>query len=144
MSSGDLKARGQQLLMTVLVDTNVLIDALNERAGRREFLVNLLTQGHELASCAIIVAEIYAGMRPHEARKTTAWLEGLEYVETAQSTARLGGELKFEWAKKGVTLSLTDTLIAAVALENNLAVATDNLKDFPMPELRLLPPPRLH
>jgi predicted nucleic acid-binding protein len=130
--------------MIVLVDTNVLIDALNERGGRREFLVSLAAQEYELASCAITVAEIYAGMRPNEAKKTTAWLDALEYFETRESTAKLGGELKYTWAKKGHNLSLPDTLIAAVAIENNLAVATDNVKDFPMPELKILTPPRPH
>jgi predicted nucleic acid-binding protein len=68
----------------------------------------------------------------------------MEYLETRESTAKLGGELKYNWAKKGYALSLTDTLIAAVAIENGFAIATDNVKDFPMPELRLLTPPRAH
>jgi predicted nucleic acid-binding protein len=130
--------------MTILVDTNLLIDALNERGGRREYLVGLVAQGYDLASCAITVAEIYAGMRPNEAKRTAAWLEDMEYLETRESTAKLGGELKYNWAKKGYALSLTDTLIAAVAIENGFAIATDNVKDFPMPELRLLTPPRAH
>ncbi|MEO5923431.1 MAG: type II toxin-antitoxin system VapC family toxin [Bryobacteraceae bacterium] len=130
--------------MTVLIDTNILIDALNGRHGRREFLNDLAAQGHELASCAITVAEVYAGMRPNEARKTEAWLAETEYIETRQSTAKLGGELKYNWARKGHTLFLVDTLIAAVAIENDIYLATDNVKDFPMPELRLLTPTRLH
>ncbi len=130
--------------MTVLVDTNLLIDALNGRRGRREFLGELVAQGHELASCAITIAEVYAGMRPNEARKTEAWLADTEYYETQRSTAKLGGELKYNWARKGHTLFLVDTLIAAVAIENGLTLATDNVKDFPMPELKILTPPRPH
>jgi len=40
-----------------------------------------------------------------------------------------------------VPLSLPDTTIAAVALANDLMLVTGNLKDFPMPELRLYPLP---
>lgn len=128
--------------MTVLLDTCVLVDALNDRAGRRELLLELVTQGHVLASCAITVAEVHAGMRPQEAPKTTAWFARLRYFDIPAQTARLGGDLRAAWKKKGKTLPATDTLIAAVAIDNNLTLATDNLKDFPMPELRFLPLPR--
>jgi len=37
---------------------------------------------------------------------------------------------------------LPDLTIAAVAITNGLRLATDNPKDFPMPELRLQPFPR--
>jgi predicted nucleic acid-binding protein len=49
--------------------------------------------------------------------------------------------LKGAWARKGVTLELPDILIAAVAIEHGLALATDNLRHYPMPELRIVPLP---
>jgi predicted nucleic acid-binding protein len=128
--------------MIVLLDTCVLVDALNHRAGRQEFLLNLVAQGHTLASCAITVAEIYAGMRPREAQITADWLGSLRYLDTPEPTAKMGGDLRAAWKSKGHTLSATDTLIAAVAIAHGATLATDNLKDFPMPELRLLPLPR--
>ena len=130
--------------MTVLLDTNILIDLLNNRAGRREALADLASRDIKLASCAITVAEVYAGMRPKESGITAAVLAELEYFELTVSAAKRGGELKALWAKKGHTLSITDTLIAAVAIENGLSIATDNIKDFPMPEIMLLPLPRIH
>jgi predicted nucleic acid-binding protein len=130
--------------MTVLLDTSVLIDLLRNRMGRREFFNDLTNNGVELASCAVTIAELYAGMRPSEAKLTAELLSGFEYFETTSATARLGGSIKAAWARKGQTLSLTDTLIAAVAIENGLSVATDNVKDFPMPELQLLPLPSSH
>jgi predicted nucleic acid-binding protein len=128
--------------MIVLLDTNVLIDILNNRWGRRAYFTELTDQGATLASCAVTVAEIYAGMRPKEAIITAELLDSLDYYETTASAAKLGGELLAAWAKKGLTLSLTDTLIAAVAMEYRLAIATDNVKDFPMPELQLVAVPR--
>ena len=130
--------------MTVLLDTSVLIDVLNDRAGSREFLRELAKRNIPLASCAITVAEVYAGMRPKEARVTERLLATLNYFDTTPAIAKRGGELRAEWAKKGRTLGLPDTLIAAVALEYGLALATNNIKDFPMPELQLLPPLRPH
>jgi len=63
----------------------------------------------------------------------------LVWLETSFSVARKAGELRNEWARKGKTLSLADTLIAATALHYNLTHITDNRKDFPMSELTLHP-----
>lgn len=130
--------------MTVLLDTSVLIDILNRRGGRCELFRQLLHEGHTFACCAITIAEVYVGMRPHEKSATEELLGGLEYVETPRKAAERAGHLKAVWARKGRALSLPDALIAAVALENGLTLATDNRKHFPMAELRLLALPALH
>jgi predicted nucleic acid-binding protein len=130
--------------MTILLDTGVVIGILNRRGGRSEFFRQLLHEGHTFASCAITVAEVYAGMRPHEKSATEELLAGLEYIETFRTTAERAGRLKGTWSRKGRALGLPDALIAAVALENGLTLATDNRKHFPMPELKLLPLPALH
>jgi len=48
--------------MQLLLDTSVLIDALRLRHGRRELLAELVQAGHTLATTALNVAEVYAGM----------------------------------------------------------------------------------
>jgi predicted nucleic acid-binding protein len=130
--------------MTVLLDTSVLIDILNRRGGRSEFFRQLLQEGHTFGCCAITIAEVYAGMRLHERSATEELLGGFEYFETFRTTAERAGRLKGTWARKGHTLGLPDALIAAVALENGLTLATDNRKNFPMAELKLLPLPAPH
>jgi predicted nucleic acid-binding protein len=125
-----------------LVDTNILIDALNNKKNRNNFLVNLAqNEGHTLACCPINVAEVYAGMRPKEETRTTALLSSLQLFPLTFPIAELAGALKRDHAKKGVTLSLTDTFIAAVAIHNQLTLITDNVKDFPMAGLSLYPLP---
>jgi predicted nucleic acid-binding protein len=49
------------------------------------------------------------------------------------------GLLKNEWTRKGHTLLLADAIIAAIAIERECSLMTDNRKDFPMPELKLYP-----
>lgn len=49
------------------------------------------------------------------------------------------GLLKRDHSKKGQTLSLSDTTIAAVAMEYNLTLITDNVKHYPMAQLKLYP-----
>ena len=56
----------------ILLDTNVIVDAINGKRGRAQFLENLVLRRNLLACCSINVTEVYAGMHPHEARKTEA------------------------------------------------------------------------
>lgn len=128
-------------MATFLLDTSVIIDAINDRRGRRQFLRDLLKAGNSLACCPVNVAEIYAGLRPAEEQNTAAFLGTLDYYPISFSIARLGGELKRDFGKKGKTLSITDTLVAATALRHQLPLLTDNTKDFPMPEITLYPLP---
>ena len=124
-----------------LLDTTVIVDAINGKGGRDRFLDDLLAQRNLLACCSINVTEVYAGMRPHESEVTEAFLRSLRFYEVTWEIACRAGELKNEWAKKGQTIALPDVTIAAVALANGLTLVTDNKKHFPMPELLLLPLP---
>ncbi len=129
--------------MTILLDTSVLIDMLRDRCGRRALLREWLLEGHSLACSPINVAEVYAGMKPKEAAATNDFLRELDYIGITPEAARKAGRLKFEWKAKGHTLSLADTLVAAIALEGGLALATDNVRHYPMPELKLLRLPQI-
>jgi hypothetical protein len=53
--------------MTHLLDSTVLIDVLNDRNGRPQFLAQLSDQDIVLACCAVNVTEIYNGHAPRRA-----------------------------------------------------------------------------
>jgi tRNA(fMet)-specific endonuclease VapC len=120
-----------------LLDTSVIIDALNQKRGRWELLASLVEAGDTLACSVVTVTEIYAGIRPKEFAMTESFLNGLEYYDVDSHLARDAGLLKNAWAKKGRTLEVIDLIIAATALAHNLVLMTDNRKDFPMPQLAL-------
>ena len=126
-------------MTTYLLDTSVIIDVLNGKHNRDALLKDLLSQGDLLACCAVNISEVYAGMRPKEETKTEALLQSLDYYEINWEVAKRAGLLKRDYSKKGQTLSLPDTTIAAVALEYNLTLITDNVKHYPMPQLKLYP-----
>ena len=121
--------------MILLLDTTVLIDALRARQNRRALLASLVTSGHMLATAAINIGEVYAGMRPGEDTKTEAFLSSLDCYAVNGIIARRAGSLKSACARQGQTLSLADMMVAATALEHGLTLMTDNRKDFPIPEL---------
>ena len=126
-------------MATYLLDTNIIIDALNQKRNCNAALFNLATAGHTLACCPINVAEVCAGLRPKEEERTMALLQSLKLYSITFPVAELAGRLKREYGSKGKTLSIPDTIVAAVALHNELVLITDNVKDFPMEELSLYP-----
>ena len=128
--------------MQLLLDSSVLIDALRMRKGRREWLAQLVRSGIVLSTSALNMAEVYSGMCPEEEANTKAFLTALECREITASVAEAAGKLKRQWAQKGRSLTLADTMVAAVALEQNCPLVTENRKDFPMPRLQLFELPK--
>lgn len=120
-----------------LPDSNILIDALNDKRGKFILLESLLEQKKLLACCAVTVAEVFAGFKPSEMARAERLFSSLIFYDITFACARLAGKFRLEYSKKGRNLSLDDCLIAAAAIENDLCLITDNLKDFPMPELKL-------
>src|SRR5215467_6509845 len=115
-------------MATYLLDTTILIDAINGKRNRNEFILDLtLRQGHLLACCPINVAEVYAGMRSKEEARTSALLRSLRLYPVTFEVAELAGLFKRVYAKKGMTLSLPDSIIAAVAVHNQITLVTDNV-----------------
>ncbi len=125
--------------MRLLLDTSVLIDVLRARNRRSEQLAELVRAGHTLATTVVNIAELYSGMKQPEQAPAEVFLSSLYCFDLTGTSARLAGKLKFDWSKKGRTLALVDTTIAATAIENHCQLFTDNRKDFPMPELSLYP-----
>ena len=124
--------------MTYLLDSSILIDALNGRGGQPQLLAQFSQQGILLACCAVNVTEIHMGMRPGEEAMTERFLRRLEFYPVTWEVSRLAGELFRQWRQKGQTLSFPDVTIAAVAITHDLVLVTGNRKHFPMPELQLL------
>lgn len=122
---------------TFLLDTTVIIDAINGKRGRNQALISLAEAGHTLACCPVNIAEVCAGMRPKEEPRTLELLRSLRMYATTFEVAELAGKLKRSYAQRGVTLAIPDVVIAATAIHNGLTLITDNAKDFPMPELVL-------
>ena len=125
--------------MRLLLDTSVLIDALSFRQGRQELLAQLVRDGHTLSTTAVNIAEVYAGMRSEEEQQTEALLAALECYDITAYAGRMAGHLRNKWAKKSRTIAIADAMVAAIALEQDCTLLTDNRRDFPMPDLDLYP-----
>ena len=127
--------------MILLLDTTVLIDALNNRHGRPDLLRKLTAQSYNLACCSIVTTEILSGVPENRWEQAERALSQLLFVPVTQDAAKLAGRFRYLYARQGIALSVMDTTIAAVAVSNDLTLLTDNTKDFPMPEIKLYPLP---
>ena len=81
-------------------------------------------------------------MREGEERRTEFLLARLPCHAITLAIARRAGELKRLHARKGQTIALPDTIIAATALEHGLLLMTENTKDFPFADLQFYPAPQ--
>ncbi len=113
----------------LLLDTDVLIDYLRNRAEAVEYLENLPKP--PIVS-AITVAELYAGVREGQERKVLDELVGgFVVVPITEEIAVKGGLFQRDYFKShGV--GLADALIAATSEIKNAIVVTLNKKHFPM------------
>ncbi len=99
---------------------------------------NLEAQGHNLAVCAVGLAEVYSGFSARERIENEPALDRWLYFETTSAIAKEAGKYRYEFARCGITLTATDSLIAAVAIANDAVLVTNNIRDFPMEGIRLV------
>jgi predicted nucleic acid-binding protein len=121
--------------MTYLPDTNILIDVLSGKSETGELLRRLVTDGHELASCAVTVAEVHSVIHPKDSAAVERFLSSLRWYDITPAVAVRAGQLRYAQARKGVTLALPDTLIAALVMEYRLTIITNNRRHFSIPGL---------
>lgn len=129
--------RNDPLVSGFLLDTTALIGFL--RGDRKTVaLLEILLNQAPLAACPVTVAEVFSGAREKEIVLTNQFLSSLNFYPVDYETACLAGRWRYSYAAKGVTLTLFDTLIAAVASQNNLALVTANSRHYPMAEVLVI------
>jgi predicted nucleic acid-binding protein len=140
VGSKDTPHRGG-LLSLYLLDTTVLIAHLRGDEAVTGLLLELLAGGNWLGTSCVNVAELERGVRPKERKAATALLERLRFVETGREAALRAGRYQASFEKRGRTLHTADALIAGTARAHGAILLTDNVRDFPMTDLRVEAPP---
>ena len=125
-----------------LLDSDAAIDFLYGIPASVALLRQLVHQGNRLCTCDVVNAEVFSGLDPSDRQRGWEFLSSLEFLATTAAASRHAGEWRYDFARRGIALATTDTLIAAVALEHQAALITGNVRHFPMPGLSLVPLPR--
>ena len=121
----------------VLIDTCIWVPFFNQPGSNEKRLVDELLDDDRGMLTGPILAEVLLGFRRDEhADWVASVLRGLRWMEIGwedwRSAARIGREL----AGNGHTLPLSDLVIAAVALANDLVVFTSDPHFDLIPNLR--------
>jgi predicted nucleic acid-binding protein len=98
----------------------------------------MFSAGDWLAVCDIVVAEFMTGIGPQDRENWNKILEAFEYLTIRWQVALRAGYDRYDFARKGVTLSPPDALVAAVAREYGATVVTDNARHYPMEDVNVL------
>jgi len=122
--------------LVLLLDTTVLIDALRDRpvAGR---LRDLRDSDRVPWICAVNVDEVLRGTNTNEEALVIRFLSGLHLAPLGRAEGERAGRWRRDFARRGVTLSQGDCLIAAAAVGVDARLVTGNPKHFPMDELEV-------
>jgi predicted nucleic acid-binding protein len=137
--------------MMILLDTNVLSEAMNPRPDPGVMAWIDAQNPDGLWTCTIVVAEVLSGVDLMPAGKRQEQLrERAEYMFSAlfadrifafdQLAARAYGTILRTRKAIGRPIDEMDALIAATALANDATLATRNIPDFELCGIRLVNP----
>ena len=119
--------------MPVVLDTTVLIDVLRGRPGTVAGISELEKSVDRVFTSVVNVEELVRGLRGSGEEEAAArLLGGLRLAPLGREEGEQAGRWRREHARRGVTLSQSDCLIAAAAHGLGARLATGNPKHFPM------------
>ncbi len=111
----------------ILVDTSVWIDWSNDRTLESAAELDRLLETDQVATTDFVMAELLQGSRTQQTFND--WVirfTSLHFYEAPHDTWLRAAALSFQLIRGGLTTSLSDLVIAQVAIDNALSVfATD-------------------
>jgi tRNA(fMet)-specific endonuclease VapC len=122
-------------LNKALLDTDILSEigkakdatvAANAKTYRRSF-------GHYTLSTVSVMEVVNGFQKTQATSRLNAFLATLPHMEILlfdQSAAELAGRIAGDLERIGQPIGVADTMIAALAIDNGLELATGNMSDF--------------
>jgi len=120
----------------ILFDTPILIDMLHGAVSSERFL-RLRANGEVPVTTALNAAEIFHGVNPSDIGRAQLLFGGVRVVPVGLQDAAQASAWRNEFAARGVALSATNCLIAAVAKNLDIRLATTTPELFPMPGIEI-------
>ncbi len=118
--------------MKYLLDTDTVSFALRGLGRVGERLRQ--TPPADVAVSSITEAELWYGVEKRRSRKlaalVAAFLEPLCIVEFDRAAAKIYGTLMNRLEQSGVTIGMSDTMIASLGISRHLVVVTGNTRHF--------------
>jgi predicted nucleic acid-binding protein len=123
-----------------LLDSGIIIWHLRGREEVTEMLRNLQRSGVPGCS-ALSVLEVQLGVKRGEEEKTGHFLKHLRVFDVNREIVSKSAQLIREYKGKGVTLDISDAVIASTCILHDLILVTYDRKHYPIGELEFYPLP---
>ena len=116
--------------MRYLLDTTFAIDYLRNDAACVARFARLFEEGDEPYVNEVVLCELAVGGGPTDDPKFLAFVRAVSFVQPGPDIALQAGVWRRDARRRGRTLSLSDSLIAAAAHGLSAPVLTRNVRDF--------------
>ena len=123
------------MYIKIIIDTCGWIDFLRNSKGHLGDQVENAIVADDAVICMVSIAELLQGVKNAKQQKQLDLLfEHIEVLEITKENWFEAGKLTQQLRRKGVTTSLTDSLIASVAIAHNMPVLTidTDFQHFPI------------
>ncbi len=121
-----------------LLDANELINFARAKQPFASRVQEMLDSSDEIGVSPVCVAEFFSNLHENRRQRWVALLRDLEFWPATFEDGVAAGIYRYQAARAGRPLSTPDTLIAATARRVGAIVVTENLKDFPMDDIRVV------
>ncbi len=122
--------------MPTVIDSSVLIDCFRGRPEALAFLVDA-RRASTVVSVTPVRTEVLGGIQPDEVRRTMAILGLIMWLDVTVELADVAAGLRRRYRASHSGIDVVDYLLAAAATHVDGALATSNVRHFPMfPELQ--------
>jgi len=112
-------------LEPVLIDTCVWIDFFKFQTGPLGSEVTQLIDSNLAAITGVVIAELLQGLKTEtESKRLERLLHSIHYLKTEERDWINAGQRSQQLRTKGVTLPLTDMLMATIAQRHAVAILT--------------------
>ncbi len=113
----------------IALDSDVLIEILDRKSERgAEALKRILASGEQVCTTVISIHEVLFGL--HKYGKPVKELLQLPVLDYTKNDAMLSSKLELETEQTGKPIMRTDTMVAAIAINNHATLYTFNQKHF--------------
>jgi predicted nucleic acid-binding protein len=122
----------------ILVDSSIWVRALRRGDSPERRELDALLDADQVAITDVVAAEVLQGAGSEEEFEEFAGrLDALHYFHADEALWLRAARLSFDLKRQGMTTALSDVVVAAVALENDLEVYSIDSDFQRIPGLRL-------
>ena len=113
----------------IALDSDVLIEILDRKSEKgADAFKRILDRGEDVCTTVISIHEVLFGL--HKYGKPVKELLQLPVLNYTKNDAMLSSKLELETEQTGKPIRRTDTMVAAIAINNNAILYTFDLKHF--------------